>query len=462
MRFPTSAILRFRVRRAVVAVIALTGACATIPSTSVSATRRGVPLPRGSRDERTGPIVLEPLDTVLFAVRTQSVAGRIRQLSIWLVDVTETGNDVTSKPQLLASVDQPMRSAPGTAEWEARYLLDVRERLGNRNHLDAILRGRADYVDGRSVQLGERRFVASVAQVNLHVIAMQNDDGSMAAQVQPADFTTLIGRANRSFRSTGIQLAFAANADFETLRRTTLNREQAGWRTIADSLASAHPDRVVGILRWGPGATFTGNANAYPPPGAGVRHSAVSDVDQKFVMLEDFLDLTQNGYLNLLWGSHLSHELGHYLGLYHTFVGWEDWNPVYTSAPAMPSAAQVQQALVDFVSGHNGTASALDGDQLSDTPPDPSWPLFRALGLDPCTTSSITATGTAGGVARSISFAPSTSNVMSYLPQCGVEADGTATPLTFTAQQVAAMHHVIGTVASRKLVVTGVRVTPVP
>lgn len=446
--------------RTSIALIALASACAKAPLT-IAATRHGVPLPVDSRGSAK-PFELDFVDTVRVTVRANGAPGTIRQLSIWLIDATAAEKGVTPKPQLLVSVDQPIRNANGAAVWEALYTLDVRERLGNRNYMDMMFRGRLDYVDGRSLQLDGTRVVAAVTQLNLHIVAMQNDDGSMAAQVQPGDFSTLLTRTNRSFRNTGIQIALDPGVDFETFRRTTLNREQSGWTTIADSIVSAHPTRVVCILRWGPGASFTGNANAFPPPGASSKHSAMTDVDQKFVMLEDFLNLSQNGYLNLLWGSHLAHEIGHYLGLYHTFVGWEDWNPVYTSASATPTPTQVQQALIDFVSAHGGAASALDGDQLSDTPPDPSGPLYRALGKDPCTSSTITAVGTRSGVATSVSFSPSTSNAMSYLPQCSVEPDGTGTPLTFTAQQTGVMHHVITTVASRKLVVTRVPLVPVP
>ncbi|MEP7345207.1 MAG: hypothetical protein ABI877_08065 [Gemmatimonadaceae bacterium] len=450
--------LPLRISGVALACIVLAGACATQAPLTVSVTRHGVALPFGATPK---PIELEPIDTVQFAVRANAAPGLIRQLSLWRVDASGNEKGVASKPRLLVTVDQPVRTENGVAAWEAFYTLDVRESLGNEHFFDTIFRGRLDYVDGRSLQLEGTRFVARVTQVNLHIVAMQNDDGSMAAQVQLGDFPTLLARTNRSFRSTGIQLALDP-ADFETFRRTALNREQTGWTIIADSIASTHPTRVVGILRWGSGTSFTGNANAYPPPGASPRHPAVTDVDQKFVMLEDFLDLTQNGYLNLLWGSHLAHEFGHYLGLYHTFVGWEDWNPVYTSAPATRTPAQVQQALLDFLSPYGGTASALDGDQLSDTPPDPSGPLYGALGLSPCTTNTIAASGMIGGVAATISFSPSTSNVMSYMPQCGVEPDGTGTPLVFTAQQVGVMHHVISTVPSRKLVVSRVPVVPVP
>ena len=196
-----------------------------------SAMRGGVPLPMDAGGATNRPIELASIDTVQFAVRANGATGTIRQLSIWIVDAARPENGIASKPRSLISVDQPIRTASGIAEWEALYTLDVRESLGNQNHLSIFLRGRLDYVDGRSLELHGAHLVAGVSQVNLHIVAMQNDDGSMAAQVQPSDFTTLIARTNRSFRSTGIQLAVRVEVcRFEVSLQAQQKHEQRAHR----------------------------------------------------------------------------------------------------------------------------------------------------------------------------------------------------------------------------------------
>jgi hypothetical protein len=83
-------------------------------------------------------------------------------------------------------------------------------------------------------------------------------------------------------------------------------------------------------------------------------------------------------FLNLGNGSFVAHELGHYLGLYHTFPGWNDVDgPVFNGTVPAGQAA-VDQKVVDYIAANGGTIDALDGDLLSSTPPDPGPVLYRA------------------------------------------------------------------------------------
>jgi hypothetical protein len=83
-------------------------------------------------------------------------------------------------------------------------------------------------------------------------------------------------------------------------------------------------------------------------------------VDYDFVVMPGFEVTTICGKQNI---GVFAHEVGHYLGLSHTF------------AREFETVAQADEWLRD----HNGQVSIFDGDSLSDTPPDP---FIRAIQCD--------------------------------------------------------------------------------
>jgi hypothetical protein len=391
--------------------------------------------------------------------------GGLQRVRIWM-SVQRTSAGVISGPGL-AGAPTAENASTATVGQKAEVTRSVSLDLGvdtlmrNANSLKLELHAEAVNFSGRSVTTALLRIRVNVLNLRLHVVALRNDDGSFGFDATPEDFVRLISRANRPFNTTGLRIVFNPRADFEAFDRTVLNRQQAGWTTIADSIAAAHPGQIVGILRWGGDVDRTGNANAYPPPGASTRHPAINDVDQRYVMLENFLHDTDYSFLNLLGGSHLAHELAHYLGLYHTFVDWTAalgvvYAPLFATGVPAPTEAQVDQRVVDFIASQTpATVDALDGDQIADTPPDPSPVLYTAHGQNSCTDPSIAVTGTSGGSPVSYTFKPDVGNVMSYFSNCGTDGAGVPLPLHFTAGQVARMKAVLASDPRRTQLIAG-------
>jgi hypothetical protein len=164
-----------------------------------------------------------------------------------------------------------------------------------------------------------------------------------------------------------------------------------------------------------------------------------------YVALPNRIDL-----LNQVNGSFVAHELGHYLGWYHTFPGWDGHDPVFqrfknpdgsNATPPSPEAAD--QAVIDYLAANGDTINALDGDLLSDTPPDPTPLLYQVHNNQAiCAQRQIVVSGTRNGQPVSFTFAPDPNNVMSYYGGCG-PAGAPPPPRSFSPQQVQRMHQTL-------------------
>jgi hypothetical protein len=212
--------------------------------------------------------------------------------------------------------------------------------------------------------------------LRLHVIPLTNDPGMLPLKsytVTPQEFSQIIDRVNLIYAGTNVRFLFDSEFDWAPMANTALNTDGANQRTLGNQIAAGTPGKIVCFLRWGAGASPTGNGNAYPPPGAGTKPPDVDDVVQNYVALPN-----KSGpglsFLNQGNGSFVAHELGHFLGPYHTFPGWTDLKgPVYEQfGGVMPSAAQADQAVGDFIgpptsptaSGAAGGASACKVDAM--------------------------------------------------------------------------------------------------
>jgi hypothetical protein len=173
--------------------------------------------------------------------------------------------------------------------------------------------------------------------VPLRAFTVRNDDGSRPCDVTPEEIAIWVEEANRVFVPAKIRFELDP-ALVEPLNSTLVNEStddsNPKWRellTRGDALAAGYEGRVVVFFRHGPSAKPSGNGFAGP--------------DYRFVVMPSLQGRAFCGHANLTL---LAHELGHHLGLAHTFP------EVFSSVWAAEDA-------------HEKDPQYLDGDAISDT-----------------------------------------------------------------------------------------------
>jgi hypothetical protein len=385
---------------------------------------------------------------VSITARADDPDGGIKAIRIWAttrrsMPGTIQGPTLAGAPEVenvsSAAVGQPA-SPTESVTWE----LDVEPRIGAFGDVSIDVFAEAENFHGGKVNTPVLTLHVRRVGLRLRVIALSNDDGTRAPQVTAAQFTDVVARVNRVYRGSGIRFLYDEAADWQPVNSTGMNQDATIFAD-GNALAATLPGRIPLLLRWGSGPGVTGNGNAFPPPGAGTLPANVTDNDQRYVALPSLYPTTGLSFLTLGNGSFVAHELGHYLGLYHTFPGWDGVNPVYGTSTG--SAAVADQALITYIGNNTSTIAALDGDRLADTPPDPGTIIYDLHGNsdgnpnEVCTTPQITVTGTIGGNPVSFTFDPDVRNVMSYHAMCGTGDN--PEPQKFTPDQVRQIHHVL-------------------
>ena len=192
-------------------------------------------------------------------------------------------------------------------------------------------------------------------EVSLLAFRVADDDGGRAARVTSADIARSVAFANDVYRAAGVRFRFDPS-ELVPLHNRVINDlegdQQPDWRAAkhaADEVAEHFPDRLVVFFRHGRGPHATG--------------AGFAGADYNFVVMPGWSDDLHCGHDHI---SALSHELGHHLGLQHTFARVFD----------VPSQA------ADFLAACGGDARAFDGDGLDDTAPDPGVRTTECQAID--------------------------------------------------------------------------------
>lgn len=243
-------------------------------------------------------------------------------------------------------------------------------------------------------EVANRRYL-----VPFHAIRASDDDGRRAAEVSPQEVAKWVDKANEVFAPAGVKFVFNPDArgpDWTEIRDTALNSLEAKIAHVryAAQVSEEYPGKIVAIFRHGLGRTPVEDAysslyeKALVMPGfATSRWIVGKDASGRWVEGQN------------IWM--LAHELGHYLGLPHTFPS--------------EGVATTTLATALFIMANGGDVSAMDGDQIPDTPPDAGFHYYIGRGWDPCKgPDAYTVSETIRGRSFSWELAPDRHNVMSY------------------------------------------------
>ncbi len=184
--------------------------------------------------------------------------------------------------------------------------------------------------------------------LRMQAIRVADDDGSRGAYVSTKKIGEWVDFANRCFAPAGIQFVFRPDeGGFASVNNTALNNmtgvTDANWREAkrrGNEIAARYPKKLVVFFRHGPGEKAIAGGFSW--------------WDYNFVAMPGRDDAVHCGHPHT---DALAHEIGHYLGLAHTFA-----------AGPFESIKEAEA----YLKRMHGSPACFDGDGLADTLPDPS------------------------------------------------------------------------------------------
>lgn len=185
--------------------------------------------------------------------------------------------------------------------------------------------------------------------VPILVVRVSDDDGGRRANISAFEVQQWVDEANDIFLSSQIQFEFIpaeTGPHWIDINNTDMNNvagEFPGdpiWensKNLGNQIAEEHPDKIVIFFRHGPGDFPTGGG--------------FSSTQYDFIVMPGFQHTELCGEQNIVL---FAHEIGHYLGLFHTFT---------------QDLATINDA-IDFYIESGRNPNVFDGDGLADTSPD--------------------------------------------------------------------------------------------
>ena len=252
-------------------------------------------------------------------------------------------------------------------------------------------------------------------EVRLHAILLLDDAArSNCSTASPCttadDIASFVVLANLAFAPARVRFIFDPALDFSEMVNPDLNSNlfsdnSGGNWAAANAIAAGFPGQVVVFLRKVAPSNF-----AYPPmtgqlvPVDAQFPTTFAGVQPRFVAHDGVQSVARAN------AQSFSHELGHFLGLYHTHITWGNFYPAIPPNQGCPkndgsacSPDEMNQAIANLQAARG--PGALDGDLLADTPEDPGPVYWSTNGLNPTTVASVTING--------VTYTPDRQNLMS-------------------------------------------------